>query len=446
MTIERPKKSRIERELFRPSTRTSAKVPTANTENSETKGSQGLFQALYQGDAALFKELLSQGASPLEADIFGLSVLQVAIKEKSAGTDACALHLIESGIDVNVPSVGSQTTALHWACTNPNVKILEALLKAGADPLLRNETGHTPLMIASSECLIDHIKALIPVSNANEVNKSGETALLKALNMTHKSMHIVSCGKQKDITAVYDLLLPHTDACQLDRYQKGIVHALIDQSEVEKLKALLDNNPALLSLDQTDPVKYTLQRNKLYHSIDHLQGQLNAKGRLELIGDFYLKGNLERTMDLMSTELENQTSNFKELALLFPYLTTPTSAAQCKQYHQLLCKMIAARWDEGIGFVLQKVSPEQLAGYREKGHSALSMMILRNYKNVALAEHLVCRESLKARCNDSETPLELASRLNSSLLGLIKSKTEQFELEDLLKSNAPLVGAKNLRL
>lgn len=49
----------------------------------------------------------------------------------------------------------------HLAATSPNVEILRDFLQQGASVHLRNRSGNTPLFLAASAGLPDHVKTLI---------------------------------------------------------------------------------------------------------------------------------------------------------------------------------------------------------------------------------------------------------------------------------------------
>lgn len=58
-----------------------------------------------------------------------------------------ALLLIEAGADVN--AVGDMSeTPLHVAVSQENIKVVEALLKSGANPTAKSEFGKSPKEIA----------------------------------------------------------------------------------------------------------------------------------------------------------------------------------------------------------------------------------------------------------------------------------------------------------
>ncbi|KAJ1926033.1 hypothetical protein EC988_010332, partial [Linderina pennispora] len=63
---------------------------------------------------------------------------------------------IRSGIHIDSQNKMNGWTALHWACKRGHARIANVLLRAGADPTLKNTQGQTPLDLSKS----DEIRAL----------------------------------------------------------------------------------------------------------------------------------------------------------------------------------------------------------------------------------------------------------------------------------------------
>lgn len=70
-------------------------------------------------------------------------------------------------------------TPLCWACWRPAAsKCVELLLNAGANPISKSKTGHSPLHIAAEVGGIDTAKLLIQTGRVNVNRKlNGKTAL-----------------------------------------------------------------------------------------------------------------------------------------------------------------------------------------------------------------------------------------------------------------------------
>ncbi len=91
-----------------------------------------------------------------------------------------ALARIAEGADVNVPEAsGNGTTALHWAVYQHDVELVRALLRAGAEPSVRNLFGSTPLMEAASVGHTEIIAMLLEAgADVESANYEGQTALM----------------------------------------------------------------------------------------------------------------------------------------------------------------------------------------------------------------------------------------------------------------------------
>ncbi|ORX69764.1 hypothetical protein DL89DRAFT_165602 [Linderina pennispora] len=63
---------------------------------------------------------------------------------------------IRSGICIDGQNKMNGWTALHWACKRGHARIVDVLLRAGADSMLKNTQGQTPLDLSKS----DEIRAL----------------------------------------------------------------------------------------------------------------------------------------------------------------------------------------------------------------------------------------------------------------------------------------------
>lgn len=166
--------------------------------NLETKSRQGrtaLHQAAESGEALMVEILLSKGADPNAADAGGRTALHLALVgghldvvrillDKGANPDApltngrTPIHVaVEEGLrkslrvllecggahpDAVIPSSGQ--TALHLAALRNDKATVKALVRAGANPRVRNRRGATPADLAA---------------------ESGHGKLLEALELGH---------------------------------------------------------------------------------------------------------------------------------------------------------------------------------------------------------------------------------------------------------------------
>ena len=86
--------------------------------------------------------LIEQGA---DIDAFGyeeLTPLAYATYDRNL---ALVEHLLAKGAKVNRAHPTERITPLHWAVRRCGMRMIRALLEAGADPLLQDAKGETPL-------------------------------------------------------------------------------------------------------------------------------------------------------------------------------------------------------------------------------------------------------------------------------------------------------------
>jgi ankyrin repeat protein len=96
------------------------------------------------------------------------------------GNLAAVRSLIGQGSDVNATRVDG-TTALHAAAHADRLDIAELLLKAGANPAVRDRYGVTPLYLASVNGNVEMIRRLLDAGvDPDTVDPGGETALMTA--------------------------------------------------------------------------------------------------------------------------------------------------------------------------------------------------------------------------------------------------------------------------
>ncbi|MEO8316379.1 MAG: ankyrin repeat domain-containing protein, partial [Pseudomonadota bacterium] len=194
-------------------------------------GTMPLHQASYAGDAAEVRRLISAGADPRAANLFGATPMQLAA---SRGDAAVIRLLLDAGVNADSPNDEGQTalmavvrtgrldaaqlllkrganvhareswggqTALMWAAAQGQPAMIRLLLKAGARvddrstvrdwqrrvtaegrPKDMNRGGLTALLYAAREGCIDCLKALLDKgADIDLADPDGGTALILAL-------------------------------------------------------------------------------------------------------------------------------------------------------------------------------------------------------------------------------------------------------------------------
>ncbi len=107
-----------------------------------------LHLAAFFGGADGGRLLLDAGADP---DAVARNAMKVApIHSAAAGRRSVALLLVERGADVRVPQRHGWTP-LHTAADHGDLELVEALLKAGADPAATNDDGVSPADLAEQK-------------------------------------------------------------------------------------------------------------------------------------------------------------------------------------------------------------------------------------------------------------------------------------------------------
>ena len=85
--------------------------------------------------------------------------------------------LIQAGAPINAPSSKGLFFALHNAVLAGHLKVVDVLLKAGANPNVIDEGGSTPLMMSAYGCDPDIARLLLSYgADALLINADGETA------------------------------------------------------------------------------------------------------------------------------------------------------------------------------------------------------------------------------------------------------------------------------
>lgn len=115
-----------------------------------------LLQACEVGHAGIIRILLQKKFVSLQQVLLksGQNALMIASRKGYTRSVTILISFIKKIdshanmlLNLHVPSTGE--TALHFASQNGHTKIVKKLLKAGADPNVRDNLGHTPLCLAA---------------------------------------------------------------------------------------------------------------------------------------------------------------------------------------------------------------------------------------------------------------------------------------------------------
>ncbi len=125
--------------------------------------------------------------------VAALALLLVSVAGFAASSED--IRLIQSVKDSNAPAVRSLlqsgasanarepdgTTALHWAASRNDLKMVDLLINAGADVKALNRFGVNPLLIASNNASVAVVERLLKAgADPNSALPEGETALMTA--------------------------------------------------------------------------------------------------------------------------------------------------------------------------------------------------------------------------------------------------------------------------
>ncbi|MDR1658642.1 MAG: ankyrin repeat domain-containing protein [Deltaproteobacteria bacterium] len=130
-------------------------------------------------DPKVIEALLKAGADPEAVENhYGLNALMFAA---SFNPEPAVVNVLAPKIPLNYQTFHG-VTAIHQAATNnTNPKVLEALIKLGADIESVDGQGFRPLLNAAQTGNIPNLKALIELgANIDAANSDGETALFAA--------------------------------------------------------------------------------------------------------------------------------------------------------------------------------------------------------------------------------------------------------------------------
>lgn len=147
-----------------------------NSQNEN--GDTPLMLSVYESDLEAVKQLLEQGADVQIENNSGETVLFSAANQD----DMKILRaVIDTGIDLNHQENYYKQTALFTPAEVGHTAALRLLLKAGANPNIKDKGGFTPLQWAAQEKQLNAMKTLISFgADVNNKSKKGITPLMSA--------------------------------------------------------------------------------------------------------------------------------------------------------------------------------------------------------------------------------------------------------------------------
>lgn len=156
--------------------------------------------AAMAGDKDTVRALLKQGVDVNAAQGDGMTALHWAARR---GDVDLAAMLLYAGANARASTRLGAYTPLIMASQNGNAALIDALIRAGADPKAATTNGTTPLMLAAASGQADAVKLLLDKGadpNAKE-SARGETALMFAANFNRVEAMKALLEKGADIQA-----------------------------------------------------------------------------------------------------------------------------------------------------------------------------------------------------------------------------------------------------
>jgi ankyrin repeat protein len=219
---------------------------------NENKQGTCLYVAAEQGQDAVVKLLLDQGAEVNGENGRLGSVLKVAVYEEHSST---VKLLLDNGADINMNDKhgGAVSTALHLASDGDKIEMARLLLSNEADVTIKNTYGQTPLQLATERGSYEVIKLLLdwmPERSLESDDEPGYTPLVWA------------CASGQ-IAAVKHFWKDEADQNTLFREGLTPPHAASNWGDLDVVRLLLDHgaDPTIRNCHGETPLECAIAEN-----------------------------------------------------------------------------------------------------------------------------------------------------------------------------------------
>lgn len=199
------------------------------------------------------------------------------------GNLKAVIHLAHSGVNLNSQNAMNGWTAMHWAAHRGHDLVVTALLRSGADPLIKTQKGQTALDLAANhEAVVAVLRAA--VGDSVETTVGPEPAL----------PIVPTYMKNPDLEKTW--LMP-------DEFSENKIENVVrKQAAAESLKNPQSTAPPTIAKDTT-PSASTEEREVLVY--------LDAREDSKLLGSVFLKNEtIEAAIKDIREEIDGLPENF----------------------------------------------------------------------------------------------------------------------------------------
>ena len=197
-----------------------------NIKGANEFGATALYAAAAHADATMAMKLLEAGADANGVLLSGETPLMEAARR---GNLATSQALLAGKANPNAQEKNGGQTALMWALSERHARVVEELVRRGADVHARSKTGFTPLMFAAQQGDVDSARILIAAgARPNDVvPSSGLTPLIVASAMGRRGVAALLLEKGADPNAVDAQGFTPLQNAALEKGAVDIVRALL---------------------------------------------------------------------------------------------------------------------------------------------------------------------------------------------------------------------------